>query len=228
MSRYRCGFTLIELLVVIAIISILAAILFPVFARAREQAKRIACVSRLRQMGMALHMYAPDYDGCFPVEPFCGNPHPRPSQLLDGLYPYIKSRHMYYCPSDRATEQWASLPEGHFFPGSPAGQPDSVIDTDENWARGHITYLYYSFLCYDTPASGGAGRHYKFTPRILITSCNPGTWLMSDYNRHWAGNRPHGHPEAEEGGGLNVLRLDGSVFFLHGKTVDGYNAAPPY
>ena len=58
----RKGFTLIELLVVIAIIAILAAILFPVFARAREKARQITCASNLKQMGLAFFMYNADYD----------------------------------------------------------------------------------------------------------------------------------------------------------------------
>jgi len=65
MSRKR-GFTLIELLVVIAIIAILAAILFPVFAQAREKARAISCVSNVRQMGTAAVMYAQDYDESYP------------------------------------------------------------------------------------------------------------------------------------------------------------------
>jgi prepilin-type N-terminal cleavage/methylation domain-containing protein/prepilin-type processing-associated H-X9-DG protein len=63
----RKGFTLIELLVVIAIIAILAAILFPVFARARSQARKATCASNLKQIGLALLMYAQDYDETFPV-----------------------------------------------------------------------------------------------------------------------------------------------------------------
>ena len=62
----RKAFTLIELLVVIAILALLAAILFPVFARAREQARRTACLSNLRQLGLALRMYGDDHDGGFP------------------------------------------------------------------------------------------------------------------------------------------------------------------
>src|SRR4028119_919204 len=62
-KQYRAGFTLIELLVVIAIIAILAAILFPVFARARENARRAACQSNLKQLGLAFAQYNQDYDG---------------------------------------------------------------------------------------------------------------------------------------------------------------------
>jgi prepilin-type N-terminal cleavage/methylation domain-containing protein len=63
----RQGFTLIELLVVIAIIAILAAILFPVFAQAREKARQTQCVSNCRQIGMGIQMYLNDYDGKFPT-----------------------------------------------------------------------------------------------------------------------------------------------------------------
>src|SRR5690348_12135480 len=64
--RSHAGFTLIELLVVIAIIAILAAILFPVFARAREQARRSVCKSNMKQIGLAMAMYLQDYDQMFP------------------------------------------------------------------------------------------------------------------------------------------------------------------
>jgi prepilin-type N-terminal cleavage/methylation domain-containing protein/prepilin-type processing-associated H-X9-DG protein len=68
MNHKKHGFTLIELLVVIAIIAILAAILFPVFAKAREKARQATCQSNLKQIGTAFAMYLQDYDGVYPVE----------------------------------------------------------------------------------------------------------------------------------------------------------------
>jgi prepilin-type N-terminal cleavage/methylation domain-containing protein len=87
----RRGFTLIELLVVIAIIAILAAILFPVFAQAREMARTTSCLSNMKQIGLAVHMYAGDYDELFPDGGYGGqrnwevNPDVNPaSNCLDG------------------------------------------------------------------------------------------------------------------------------------------------
>ena len=70
MRRRRApGFTLIELLVVIAIIAILAAILFPVFAQARESARQSTCLSNIKQIGISMAMYIQDYDGTYPSQP---------------------------------------------------------------------------------------------------------------------------------------------------------------
>jgi len=85
----RRGFTLIELLVVIAIIAILAAILFPVFARAREKARQTTCVNNLKQLGMAFFMYTTDYDEMFPFV----------YQWKTNLQPYIKNTQINVCPS---------------------------------------------------------------------------------------------------------------------------------
>ncbi|MCW3100391.1 MAG: prepilin-type N-terminal cleavage/methylation domain [Chthonomonadaceae bacterium] len=93
--NFRTGFTLIELLVVIAIIAILAAILFPVFAQAREKARAISCLSNTKQIGTAFYMYVQDYDETTPA---LGGP---VGDWYYSLYPYNKSAALYFCP-DRA------------------------------------------------------------------------------------------------------------------------------
>jgi prepilin-type N-terminal cleavage/methylation domain-containing protein/prepilin-type processing-associated H-X9-DG protein len=101
----RSGFTLIELLVVIAIIAILAAILFPVFAQAREKARQATCLSNLKQVGLALQMYAQDDDETLPprndnVSDF-GDPkvYARIPNFLGSLLAYTKNRAIFACPS---------------------------------------------------------------------------------------------------------------------------------
>jgi prepilin-type N-terminal cleavage/methylation domain-containing protein len=93
------AFTLIELLVVIAIIAVLAAILFPVFARAREKARQASCGSNLRQLGVAFTMYAGDYDGCLPLS--TSNPDRRCEGYwwYEALAPYVRNRQLYACPT---------------------------------------------------------------------------------------------------------------------------------
>src|SRR5262249_38803068 len=114
--RVRRAFTLIELLVVIAIIAILAAILFPVFAQAREAARSTSCKSNLKQAGLAMSMYMQDHDGkvvpCYRYQgSFEGDP------LLwypDLLNPYVKNAGIWYCPSrsNITSGVRSSLPDG--------------------------------------------------------------------------------------------------------------------
>jgi prepilin-type N-terminal cleavage/methylation domain-containing protein/prepilin-type processing-associated H-X9-DG protein len=105
----RKGFTLIELLVVIAIIAILAAILFPVFARARENARRSSCQSNLKQIGLGLMQYKQDYDERWPSAGGCGSGSTAdqalgcaswPGFVSTPIMPYIKSQQLWACPSD--------------------------------------------------------------------------------------------------------------------------------
>ena len=98
----RNGFTLIELLVVIAIISILAAILFPVFARARENARRASCMSNLKQIGIGVMMYVQDYDETYPMSlnyGANGTYDANDVSWVDAIQPYVKSTQVFYCPS---------------------------------------------------------------------------------------------------------------------------------
>lgn len=93
------GFTLIELLVVIAIIAILAAILFPVFARARENARRASCQSNEKQMALGIMMYVQDYDEKFPMH-WGYNQGGVVYSWPVTTQPYTKSKQLYFCPSD--------------------------------------------------------------------------------------------------------------------------------
>ncbi len=106
------GFTLIELLVVIAIIAILAAILFPVFARAREKARQASCTSNQKQMALAVLMYIQDYDEMFPLgyresqstdtcHEWCG----MTLNQLNALNTYVKNQQLWVCP-DYKVDPW--------------------------------------------------------------------------------------------------------------------------
>jgi prepilin-type N-terminal cleavage/methylation domain-containing protein/prepilin-type processing-associated H-X9-DG protein len=101
------GFTLIELLVVIAIIAILAAILFPVFARAREKARQTSCLSNLKKLQLAYLSYAQDYDETVPANSDWGNGH-QMYHLPDRLNAYVKNGQLWHCPSGGTT--WNQYP----------------------------------------------------------------------------------------------------------------------
>jgi len=125
MTRRHNAFTLIELLVVIAIIAILAAILFPVFAQAREKARSISCLSNFKQLGTAFAMYLQDYDEMvLPRYQACPSTGPAPFPNAETLWdytiqPYVKNTQIFICPSavnSHYTDTWATrgyLSEGY-------------------------------------------------------------------------------------------------------------------
>lgn len=106
------GFTLIELLVVITIIAILAAILFPVYAQAREKARTASCTSNLKQIGLALKMYAQDYDNTNPLMFSGAWGHPETyCRWQEAIQPYAKNTGIYRCPSGPLElDPYSSLP----------------------------------------------------------------------------------------------------------------------
>lgn len=123
MRRSRIGFTLIELLVVIAIIAILAAILFPVFAQAREKAREISCLSNLKQIGLSILMYAQDWDEEFPMGGYSGprnwevNPNVNPYGYANPIGDYTSDPQGFGpgCLDKQAPDGWV----GQILPGEP-------------------------------------------------------------------------------------------------------------
>ena len=118
MKRYKV-FSLVEILVVIFITAILSAILFPVFSRIQNDARRKTCISNIRQIGMAINMYCQDYDdifpaGCDPIDKFTAawNSYPSYKNRVDAmpllnvvLYPYTKNHQLWMCPDDSGNMQ---------------------------------------------------------------------------------------------------------------------------
>jgi prepilin-type N-terminal cleavage/methylation domain-containing protein/prepilin-type processing-associated H-X9-DG protein len=107
--RTARGFTLIELLVVIAIIAILAAILFPVFARAREKARQTGCLSNVKQLQLAILMYIQDYDETFCLAQNDDTGSGTAYRWFSLIDPYVKNKQIWVCPSWRSIRSSSSL-----------------------------------------------------------------------------------------------------------------------
>jgi prepilin-type N-terminal cleavage/methylation domain-containing protein/prepilin-type processing-associated H-X9-DG protein len=136
------GFTLIELLVVIAIIAILAGILFPVFAQAREKARQITCTSNEKQLGLAFMQYVQDNGETYPP----GTANPAPSMMgcqgtgwSSQVYTYVKSGGAYHCLTDPTPSNGKKVSVSYFYntnivtsPSTPAGKPTAASESNFN------------------------------------------------------------------------------------------------
>ena len=215
------GFTLIELLVVIAIIAILAAILFPVFARAREKARMAACQSNLRQLTAAVLQYVQDYDERFPCTPYweCGRPNnSTTSRWYALIYPYVKNQQLYRCPSSQSAGGWP-MPG----PGYNAGvtwAPEMLSYGMGRWAECSNSDPYekpgyqlakYAFpshtimLCDAAHRDDGASRWEKVAyANVCGAGCNP--------DRRTYANTRHN-------GGSNIAFVDGHVKWYSAETI---------
>ena len=159
--RQRGAFTLIELLVVIAIIAILAAILFPVFAQAREKARQTSCLSNIKQVGLALMMYVQDYDESYPVcniYDFGLGDFGVTSGWSGRIIPYVKSTRLLWCPADsfgsyNPVGDWDGPAQSYASnslmggPGLPGNTPAGVISAynkdwnSQGWFKGAAVTL---------------------------------------------------------------------------------------
>jgi prepilin-type N-terminal cleavage/methylation domain-containing protein/prepilin-type processing-associated H-X9-DG protein len=228
LKRSRSGFTLIELLVVIAIIAILAAILFPVFARARENARRASCQSNLKQIGLAVMQYNQDYDEKMP-----GYGQPGNNGWAQTVQPYVKSVQLFQCPSETTGAP----------PLNASGQPD--------WTSTNFNdYFYNSGLTNYSESQGNYGRSESELeqPVVTILAGDNGSWTAGNILPYYAGGGNNGYacggiivsqPNSGDCGppalnrtaaerhleGANYLFCDGHVKFQRPNKIYG-NATP--
>ncbi|BDI30431.1 hypothetical protein CCAX7_24820 [Capsulimonas corticalis] len=214
-TKTNSGFTLIELLVVIAIIAILAAILFPVFAQAREKARAIACLSNMKQLGLGVMQYTQDNDEGLPSGT---NGYGGGSGWAGQLYTYVKSKGVFHCPNDSTA------------PGTAGSQPGAPSSYGLN-----------SNFSYGTAYSGCAGPHGFWTlPKLNapaktvmifevqgsqnydvsteVDPSNPNNTLNG------CGGSPAGNGTGQPGYSLSALSGYGSPTFATGYT-NGINAS---
>jgi len=200
MNKSRFAFTLIELLVVIAIIAILAAILFPVFARARENARRSSCMSNLRQIGLGIMQYTQDYDERYTPSMTCTLPFGLGAcntgkailwpQLIQ---PYVKSTQIFQCPSDTNT---TALPVWAMNPA-----PSSYINPVHSSYISSNTIMFNSasLASVQSPATtvlmADGALQASTTAPFITTTTKPTAWILVDptngdaqsANEDWAG-----------------------------------------
>ena len=219
--RKRLGFTLIELLVVIAIIAILAAILFPVFAKAREKARQGTCLSNLKQIGLSTTMYVQDYDG-----KWCPSPYARADVVgwsvelaamapQAQIMPYVKNVQIFVCPSRTTPNGWTI--SGHAAFGS-AAYPDIFLGMALGYGPGQLSDVGTPVDQMEKPAEVpawadstypttlGAGRCMAFPNLGYPNACNYLNFVNTrDYTAH--------------NGGSNIAFFDGHAKWYNAQMI---------
>jgi prepilin-type N-terminal cleavage/methylation domain-containing protein/prepilin-type processing-associated H-X9-DG protein len=212
----RKAFTLIELLVVIAIIAILAAILFPVFAKARERASKTACLSNTNQIGKALMMYVDDSDGVYPPNRFknsTGAP-TAPFTWKRAMVPYTTSLEIWRCPSNQAIYAKGDVP----YPGLAIGDESNYLDKTR-WAdKSHSDWVPSGY------AYNGGYFHEDFGKRTMSRVSDPADLMVIIESRSanpdlgpwvytWTQDATGTLPASSGGGPF-------SVFYTHGNQMN--------
>ena len=209
MSRQRKGFTLIELLVVIAIIAILAAILFPVFARAREKARQASCLSNEKQLVLGVLMYVSDYDGKVPLGGAARTPAEMEATGMtwwwQKVMPYLKNDQLLACPSGSRS-------------GSGYAGADPRWDVDYVWNR-HLGV-------YDNPIKVAAIEEPAYVICLAEgEGANYGRW----YNESHAGSKNYRWSNrAIHNGGCNYGFWDGHAKWMSAELVPYDSYSGPY
>ncbi len=206
------AFTLTELLVVVAIIGILAALLMPALSSAKSKASSISCLNNLRQVGLALTLYASDHDGFYPPRREPTNAWPTT------LYPYYKEPRILKCPTDRLS--W-------MLPGTPVEfrisfQRSYVINGFNDWFESELTPTnYQTFLAWRWPAGMKESAISNPSETIAFGEKKTGSYhVHMDFSQGEKGNDVE---EIDQGrhangggkrGGANFAFIDGSARFL--------------
>jgi prepilin-type N-terminal cleavage/methylation domain-containing protein/prepilin-type processing-associated H-X9-DG protein len=178
------GFTLIELLVVIAIIAILAAILFPVFAQAKEAAKKISCLSNTKQIGLALAMYANDNDDTYP-EPYILPPYyyaavwPNTWTWLTTIQPYVKNKDLFRCPDNQYAQNGNLSLEPEF---ASYCMEEDPWDAERNAAYQPPFYLGRNASVISSPADVAQTGECRYNYIDMSFTVNTGSGLPDTYS----------------------------------------------